>query len=222
MRFEVGGAREVCQNVPFKSHARIPSSMLGHFLEYSVAAQPLAASFEFFESLGFSSIPVNDTLSEPYLVCFDGAIAVGLHDRAQDGPRLTFVRPSLRDYERPLRRLGVTPIHEHLRDNEFNSLAFRDPGGAEIVLLEARTFPPGDWDANKVAVCGEFFEISLPTTPPAAAPMAAPAVVPVTAPPTTAPAVAPTTVLVSRADMPAQAVSASVAAAARETTVTRQ
>ena len=82
--------------------------MLGQFLEYSVGARPLAASFEFFESLGFSSIPVSDTLPDPYVVCYDGAIAVGLHDRAQTGPRLTFVRPGLRNYVRPLRRLGVT------------------------------------------------------------------------------------------------------------------
>ena len=136
--------------------------MLGQFLEYSVAAQPLAASFEFFEALGFSSIPVSDTLPDPYLVCFDGAMAVGLHDRAQDGPQLTFVRPGLRDYVRPLRRLGVTLTHEHLRDNEFNSLDFRDPGGTEIALIEARTFPPGDWDSHNVAICGEYFEITLP------------------------------------------------------------
>ena len=135
--------------------------MLGQFLEYSVAAQPLAASFEFFESLGFSSIPVNDTLPHPYLVCFDGAIAVGLHDRAQAGPRLTFVRPGLRDYVRPLRRLGAELTHENLRDSEFNSIGFTDPGGQETVLIEARTFPPGDRDARSVAVCGELFELSL-------------------------------------------------------------
>ena len=125
--------------------------MLGQFLEYSVAARPLAASFEFFESLGFKSIPVSDTLPDPYLVCFDGAVAVGLHDRAQAGPRLTFVRPGLRDYVRPLRRLGVELTHEHLRDNEFNSVGFTDPGGQEAVLVEARTFPPGGWDAHNVA-----------------------------------------------------------------------
>ena len=136
--------------------------MLGQFLEYSVAAQPLAASFEFFESLGFSSIPVNDSLPDPYLVCFDGTVAIGLHDRAQAGPRLTFVRPGLRDYVRPLRRLGVAITHEHLRDSEFNSVGFTDPGGQEVVLLEARTFPPGDWDAHNVPICGEFFEITVP------------------------------------------------------------
>jgi len=138
--------------------------MLGQFLEYSVAAQPLATSFEFFRSLGFTSIPVGDTLPDAYVVLFDGAIAVGLHDRQQAAPQLTFVRPQLREYVRPLRRLGIQVTDEHLRDNEFNSIAFTDPGGQEIVLLEARTFPPGEWDAHNVAACGEFFELSLPAT----------------------------------------------------------
>jgi hypothetical protein len=138
--------------------------MLGQFLEYSVAAQPLAASFEFFRSLGFTSIPVGDTLPDPYVVLFDGAIAVGLHDRQQAAPRLTFVRPGLRDYVRPLRRLGIEVTDEHLRDNEFNSISFHDPGGQEIVLIEARTFSPGEWDAHNVAACGEFFELSLPAS----------------------------------------------------------
>jgi hypothetical protein len=136
--------------------------MLGQFLEYSVAARPLAASFEFFESLGFSSIPVNDTLPDPYVVCFDGTLAVGLHDRAQAGPRLTFVRPGLSHYVRPLRRLGVELADAHLRDNEFNSIAFTDPGGQEVELIEARTFPPGDRDAHSLAICGELFEVTLP------------------------------------------------------------
>ena len=136
--------------------------MLGQFLEYSVAARPLAPSFEFFRALGFASIPVADTLTDPYVVLFDGAIAVGLHDREQEGPRLTFVRPDLRNYVRPLRRLGLEIAHEHLRDNEFNSVAFHDPGGQEITLIEARTFPPGDWDPHNVSACGEFLERSLP------------------------------------------------------------
>ena len=136
--------------------------MLGQFLEYSVAAHPLAASFEFFRSLGFASVPVSDTLPEPYVVLFDGAVTVGLHDRPQAASQLTFVRPGLRDYARPLRRLGIELTDEHLRDNEFNSLSFSDPGGQQIVLIEARTFPPADWDTHNVAACGEFFELTLP------------------------------------------------------------
>ncbi len=136
--------------------------MLGRFLEYSVAAQPLAASYEFYRALGFKSLPVSDTLPEPYLVCFDGTIAVGLHDREQAGPQLTFVRPGIRDYVRPLRRLGVELTQSHLRDNEFNWVSFSDPAGQEVVLIEARTFPPGEWDAHNVAAGGEFFELSVP------------------------------------------------------------
>src|SRR5436190_2970074 len=92
-------ARMTCASLTLRT---LGSSMLGQFLEYSVAGQPLAASFEFFESLGFASIPVSDTLPDPYVVCFDGHIAIGVHERAQSGPRLTFVRPGLRHYVRPL------------------------------------------------------------------------------------------------------------------------
>jgi catechol 2,3-dioxygenase-like lactoylglutathione lyase family enzyme len=137
--------------------------MLGRFLEYSVAAQPLAPSFEFYRALGFSSLRVGDTLQHPYVVCFDGTIAVGLHDREQRGSQLTFVRPGIRDYVRALRRLRIELTQEHLRDNEFNWVAFDDPDGQEIVLIEARTFPPGDWDAQNVAAGGQLFELSLPT-----------------------------------------------------------
>ena len=136
--------------------------MLGQFLEYSVAARPLAASFDFYRSLGFASIPVGDTLPDPYLVFYDGTVAVGLHDREQAAARLTFVRPSLRDYVRGLRRLDIELDYQHLADNEFNSVGFADPSGQEIALIEARTFPPGDWDPHNVTACGAFFELTLP------------------------------------------------------------
>jgi len=136
--------------------------MLGRFLEYSVTARPLAASFDFYRALGFASIAVGDTLSYPYLVLYDGAVAIGLHDGAEAGARLTFVRPGLRSYVRPLRRLDVEIDFEHLADNEFNTVGFTDPGGQPVALVEARTFPPGDWDAHNVTACGEFFELTLP------------------------------------------------------------
>jgi hypothetical protein len=136
--------------------------MLGQFLEYSVAARPLAPSFEFYRALGFASIPVGDTLPDPYLVCYDGLVAVGLHDRQQAYSRLTFVRPNLRDYARALRRLDLEIDYQRLADNEFHSLGFTDPSGQEVALIEARTYPPGDWDPHNVAACGTFFELTLP------------------------------------------------------------
>jgi catechol 2,3-dioxygenase-like lactoylglutathione lyase family enzyme len=137
--------------------------MLGRFLEYSVGAQPLSDSFEFYRSLGFVSIPVADTLPDPYVVLFDGALAVGLHDQQESVPRLTFVRPELRAYVRALARLDVELDYEHLGDGEFNRVGFTDPAGQAISLVEARTFPPPAWDPHNVAACGEFLEITLPS-----------------------------------------------------------
>ena len=137
--------------------------MVGQFLELSIAAQPLAASFEFYRALGFTSLPVSDSLPDPYLVLFDGTVAIGLHEREQDGALLTFVRPRLRDYVRALRRLDIDLAYAHLADNEFNRVGFADPTGHSIALLEARTFPPGDWNRQNVAACGDFLEYSLPT-----------------------------------------------------------
>jgi len=137
--------------------------MVGQFLELSIAAQPLAASFEFYRALGFTSLAVSDSLPDPYLVLFDGTIAIGLHEREQDGALLTFVRPGLKDYVRALRRIGIDLTYAHLADNEFNRVGFADPTGQSIALLEARTFPPGDWNQNNVAACGDFLEYSVPT-----------------------------------------------------------
>jgi len=136
--------------------------MLGRFLEYSVGVRPLAASFEFYRSLGFVSVPVADTLPDPYVVLFDGAVAVGLHDREDPVPRLTFVRPNLRAYVRALARLDIELDYERLGDGEFNSIGFTDPAGQAVALVEARTFPPPAWDPHNVAACGEFLEITLP------------------------------------------------------------
>jgi len=137
--------------------------MIGQFLELSVSAQPLAASFEFYSALGFTSIAVGDTLPNPYMVFFDGNVAIGLHDREQPGPALTFVRPRLKDYVRALRRVDIELDYAHLTDNEFNRVGFTDPTGQAIALLEARTFPPGDWNRQNVPACGEFLEYSVPT-----------------------------------------------------------
>lgn len=149
---------QVCQN----ERATQPTLMLGQFLEYSVTARPLAASFDFYRALGFASIAVGDTLPYPYVVLYDGAVAIGLHDGAEAGARLTFVRPGLRAYVRPLRRLDIEIDFERVADDEFNTVGFTDPGGHAVALVEARTFPPGAWDSHKLNACGEFFELTLP------------------------------------------------------------
>jgi hypothetical protein len=156
------GAREVCQNTFFKSHRGEWDTMVGEFLEFSVSARPLAASFEFYAALGFTSQPVSDTLPDPYVVVGDGRVALGLHEREQDGAWLTFVRPGVRDYVRALRRVGVELEEARLADDEFHRVVFKDPGGQGITLQEARTFPPSVVNPNLVTACGAFFEYSLP------------------------------------------------------------
>jgi hypothetical protein len=137
--------------------------MLGQFLEFSISARPLTAAFEFYRALGFQSIPVGDVVADPYMVFFDGDVTIGLHERELPSPLLTFVRPRLKDYVRALRRLGIELETAHLADNEFNQVSFSDPSGQPISLLEARTFPPGEWNRQNVSACGEFLEYSLPT-----------------------------------------------------------
>jgi len=88
---------EVCQNPLRPVYG---NAMLGQFLEFSFAAQPLAKAFEVYRSLGYRPIDVGDQLRDPYVALSDGTVTVGLHEREQPGPRLTFVRPRLRDYVR--------------------------------------------------------------------------------------------------------------------------
>ena len=137
--------------------------MVGQFLEFSLAAEPLADAFEFYRSLGFQPVTTGDQLKDPYVALSDGGVAIGLHARAQSGPRLTFVRPRLRDYVRALRRIGVELEHAALADDEFNHVEFCDPNGQQVSLLEARTFTPGEWNRQNVRACGEFLEYSVPT-----------------------------------------------------------
>jgi hypothetical protein len=114
--------------------------------------------------LGFRNVPVGDTLPDPCLVFSDGTVAIGLHDREQPAPLLTFVRPGLKDYVRALRRVGVKHVDAQLADTEFNRVGFRDPTGQAVALLEARTFPPADGDGQTGSACGRFLEYSLPAS----------------------------------------------------------
>jgi predicted lactoylglutathione lyase len=136
--------------------------VLGQFLEFSISAQPLAPSAAFFESLGFREAATADTLAHPYAAFFDGCVTFGLHERDTVSPTLTFVRPDLKNYARALRRLRIELDEVQLADDEFNRVAFRDPSGQTVVLLEARTFTPGTWEPHDVCASGTFLEYSVP------------------------------------------------------------
>jgi len=137
--------------------------VIGTFLEFGFSAQPLGEAFEFYRGLGFQSVPIGDILDYPYAVVSDGDICIGLHERNLGGPSLTFVRPDLSAYSRALRRRPIELEFAHLTEDEFNEVAFRDPNGQLVTLMEARTFSPGSWEGHGHSACGEFLEFSLPT-----------------------------------------------------------
>jgi hypothetical protein len=137
--------------------------MLGKFLELSVNAQPIGESFQFYRSLGYADVPTGDIHQHGYAVVFDGGFCVGLHELEADEPRLTFARPDLKNYWHALRRLRLDFEFAKLGDDEFHEVGFRDPDGHLLVLIEARTFAPGDWQDYRGAICGPLLEYSLMT-----------------------------------------------------------
>lgn len=136
--------------------------MLGRFLEYSAATADIQASLEFYARLGFSQAEVGEAWPHPYAVVTDGRIHLGLHQHAAAGPAVTFVKPDLLRHLGAIERLGVEFECRRLGNDVFNELAWRDPAGHRVRLLEARTFSPAKRAPTELSRCGYFLEIGLP------------------------------------------------------------
>lgn len=137
--------------------------MLGKFLEISIHAPDVKASYDFYESLGFRSVEVGEVWSHHYAVMSDGRLFVGLHAYPFESPALTFVRPELGRHSSAFKALGIDLEFEKLSEDEFNELGFLDPSGQMITLLEARTFSPPDFHDDSFSLCGDFMEFSRGT-----------------------------------------------------------
>jgi len=136
--------------------------MFGRFLEISLNTDDIAASVQFYERLGFTQLTANDTWSHPYGVLSDGRLCIGLHQRRDPSPLLSFVRPDLAQHLPALRAAGFEPLATHLGDSDFHELRLRDPAGQELALLEARTFSP-QRRAQSASLCGWFSGYSMPS-----------------------------------------------------------
>ncbi|HXW10594.1 MAG TPA: hypothetical protein VD737_08270 [Steroidobacteraceae bacterium] len=131
--------------------------MLGRFLELSVATATVAESLAFYESLGFVQASVGEAWRHPYAVVTDGRMTLGLHGTGDDvSQRLTFVTPDLRSRVDELAELGVVVDHARLDDASLNEVQFRDPAGACVRLLEARTFSPPALEPTFESALGYF------------------------------------------------------------------
>jgi hypothetical protein len=131
--------------------------VLGRFLELSVATGGVAESLGFYESLGFAQASVGEAWRHPYAVVTDGRMTLGLHGTGADATqRLTFVTPDLRSRVEELAELGVAVDHARLDDASLNEVQFRDPAGACVRLLEARTFSPPALEPTFESAVGYF------------------------------------------------------------------
>jgi catechol 2,3-dioxygenase-like lactoylglutathione lyase family enzyme len=137
--------------------------LLGRFLEFSLATRDIQASLDFYLKLGFSEAQVGETWSHPYAVVTDGRIHVGLHQGGVEEPTLTFVRPELLKYLEQLESVGIEFEYQRLGNDVFNEIAWRDPDGHLLRLIEARTFSPTKRADTQTSQCGYFVELALPS-----------------------------------------------------------
>jgi catechol 2,3-dioxygenase-like lactoylglutathione lyase family enzyme len=138
--------------------------VLGRFLELSLATADIQASLHFYGELGFSQAEVGEAWPHPYAVVTDGRICVGLHQRDDFVPSVTFVKPDLLKHMHLLEDLGVRLEFRHLGNHVFNEIGWLDPSGNLIRMVEARTFSPSKRQTLEVSSCGYFLEIALPAS----------------------------------------------------------
>jgi hypothetical protein len=139
-----------------------PLPLAGTFHEFSVAVGDVRTAVEFYERIGFSQATTTDTLTHPYGVLTDGRLFIGLHQRQGASPTLTFVRPGIAGSVAAFAAAGIHLTRCHTGEEVFNEIAFNDPFGHEVAVLEARTYSPVARDATELSLCGDFAEVSLP------------------------------------------------------------
>jgi catechol 2,3-dioxygenase-like lactoylglutathione lyase family enzyme len=137
--------------------------LLGRFLEFSLPTRDIHASLDFYGRLGFSEAQVGETWAHPYAVVTDGRIHIGLHQESVEEPTLTFVKPELLRHFEQLEARGIEFEYRRLGNDVFNELAWRDPDGHLLRLIEARTFSPAKRESTQTSQLGYFAELALPS-----------------------------------------------------------
>ncbi len=142
--------------------------MLGDFLDISLSTRDILASLEFYQKLGFVEAPVREAWPHPYTVVTDGRLYIGLHARETLPPALSFALPELRNHLPKLEQMGIEFSYCNIELHRFNEMAFLDPDGGLVALLEARTYSPVHVSQVEATLCGYFLEYRLPVRDPAA------------------------------------------------------
>jgi len=136
-------------------------SGIGRFLEFSVRTLNILESLDFYKSLGFVELEINDVWSHKYAVVSDGDLNIGLHDRVFDSPAISFVQQDIAKHARAMADHGFDFSFMQLDEDAFNELGFPDRDGHMVTMVEARTFHLGD-DSENDSRCGRWFELTLP------------------------------------------------------------
>jgi catechol 2,3-dioxygenase-like lactoylglutathione lyase family enzyme len=144
--------------------AELGAVMFGRFLEIGIATRDIAASFTFYDRLGFSQLTTSDAWPHRYGVLSDERLYLGLHEREMPSPSVTFVLPDLALAMPRLRSQQLEPELALLGEDSLNQVVLRDPEGHGTTLLEARTYSPAPQDSPKQSLCGYFSHLSLPQT----------------------------------------------------------
>ena len=137
------------------------NQLLGRFLEFSIQTPDVVESLGFYKLLGFQELEVGDVWSHKYAVVSDGELNIGLHDREQGGAAITFVHHDLARQARNMSDAGLDFRYLKVDNDVFNELCFADRDQNLVMMVEARTFSPGD-EISENSLCGGWFEISLP------------------------------------------------------------
>lgn len=141
--------------------------MLGRFLEITLRAPQILASWEYYRRLGFAEATVGETLPHRYAAFTDGRLTLGLHDADLAHPALSYVRPELVRHRASLDALGLDFDRQVLGDDQFNELVFRMPDDQPVRLVEARTYSPPERVAP--SLLGWFEEYMMPVASPTGA-----------------------------------------------------
>jgi catechol 2,3-dioxygenase-like lactoylglutathione lyase family enzyme len=135
----------------------------GRFLEVSLPTPDIGASLEFYRTLGFTEVTVNDIRPHQYIAVTDGRLVIGLHGGGVEAPALTFVQRDLARHVRDLVDAGIEPEFARIADDEFHEAGLRSPGGHLLAMVEAPTYSPGALADAPPPLVGQVADVLLRT-----------------------------------------------------------
>jgi hypothetical protein len=135
--------------------------VIGRFHELSLRSKDIGDAWQRWLSLGFAAGEAGDVWRHPYGVVACDGLAIGLHAAGDDPLCVTFVRSGVAELERDLANRLIGIERAQLGGDTFHMLELREPGGALLRVLEARSFSPPA-EPPRTTALGRFRSLSLP------------------------------------------------------------